>query len=70
MPTGSVVRPSATAIEDPDGGWVAKARAGDLDASEVLVRHHGQMIYRFGGNPRQPKRAVYLSQRFRISLRR
>lgn len=46
MPTGSVVRASATAIEDPDGGRVTKARVGDRDASEVLVRRHGEMINR------------------------
>jgi hypothetical protein len=46
MPMGSAVRASATAIEGPDGGRVTTARAGDRDASEVLVRRHGEMINR------------------------
>jgi RNA polymerase sigma-70 factor (ECF subfamily) len=46
MSVGSLVQASATAIEDPDTGLVAKAQAGDLDAFEVLVRRHTQLIYR------------------------
>jgi RNA polymerase sigma-70 factor (ECF subfamily) len=42
----SVARTSTTAMEDPDVDMVAKAQSGDLDAFEVLVRRHTQMIFR------------------------
>jgi RNA polymerase sigma-70 factor, ECF subfamily len=46
MRMASFVRVSATTIEDPDAELVARARAGDIEAFEALVRRHAQLIYR------------------------
>jgi RNA polymerase sigma-70 factor, ECF subfamily len=62
MSVGPLVQAAATAIEDADIGLVARAQAGDLDAFEVLVRRHTQLIYRalsaILGNPEDAKDAV------------
>jgi RNA polymerase sigma-70 factor, ECF subfamily len=44
--TGSVVAPSATAVEDPDARLVMEAQAGSLEAFEELIRRHGRLVYR------------------------
>jgi RNA polymerase sigma-70 factor (ECF subfamily) len=43
---GCVGLPSATTVEDPDAGLVAKAQAGSLEAFEELVRRHSRLVYR------------------------
>lgn len=62
MMVGSLVVAPAKAIEDPDTVLVAKAQGGDLDAFEVLVRRHTQLIYRalsaILGNPEDAQDAM------------
>jgi RNA polymerase sigma-70 factor (ECF subfamily) len=59
---GSSVPASAMTVEDPDGGLVARAQAGDLGAFEELIRHHSSSIYRalmaILGNPEESQDAM------------
>lgn len=59
---GTDAAPAASAAEDPDGGLVAAARAGNLEAFEALIRRHNSMLYRtmiaILGNPEEAQDAM------------